>query len=332
MSNLAVVVIGGSAGGIGAASTLLGGLPTEFAACVVVALHTSPKPDSTLADVLQRASALPVGYGHDGDRLTAGRVFIAPPDRHLLIHDGELVLSRGPRVNRVRPAVDPLFRSAARWWAARVVGVVLSGSLDDGAAGLAAIVRRGGRALVQERAPFEGMPAAATAAVPSALRVPVDELGPALVKLVGALPEDDQRDDRVDDDLLVETDLAETDDGHATRVIGQASAVACPDCRGGMAYVSTAGTGYYRCHVGHAFSPETLLEAQADNVEAALWTAVSILEEKAAVHERLAARHATDSARQGVHHAAERRTRAAATAVRRLLGPASVADEVQAVN
>src|SRR5262245_42456273 len=139
-----VIVIGGSAGAIGPLTTLLGGLPRDLNASVVVVLHRPAASSDGLRAVLERASALPVRTVVDGDRLTAGVIHLAPADHHVVIHRDYLMLVHGAKVNRVRPAADPLFRSAARWFGGRAIGIVLSGSLDDGSVGLATIEAVGG--------------------------------------------------------------------------------------------------------------------------------------------------------------------------------------------
>jgi two-component system, chemotaxis family, protein-glutamate methylesterase/glutaminase len=289
--NRDLVVIGGSAGGLDALCPLIAGLPGNLPAAVLVVLHMPAQADSALATIINRCGPLPAVPASSGEPLRPGRIHVAVPDRHLLVHDQTILLSRAPKQNRARPAIDALFRSAARWRGRRTVGVVLSGSLDDGAAGLAAIDSAGGACVVQHPADalVASMPTAALTVVPTAGVFPVAELGTAVAALtserLGTLPP------LVDETLIRETDMAETDqatpDGPR---LGEPAAVSCPDCTGGMNRVESAGAVYYRCHVGHVWSPMTLLEAQREVVERSLWTAVSILEEQATIHQTLAER------------------------------------------
>jgi two-component system chemotaxis response regulator CheB len=284
-----LVVAGASAGGVEALSAFAAGLPADLPAAVMVVLHLSPTEPTALAEILDRAGPLPAAPARDGEPLTPGRIHVAVPDRHLLVKHDHVRLSRAPRQNGMRPSVDALFRSAARWRGPRTVGVVFSGALDDGAAGLAAIAASGGSAVVQDPATalLRGMPRAALAVVPGACVVPpalcareVVELVRTPVVLGGAAP---------DRDLIWETEMAESDRPHTGRETpGRPAPMSCPDCSGGMNVAETGGAPHYICHVGHIWSPQSLLSAQREKIEESLWTAVSILEEQAAVHRALA--------------------------------------------
>ncbi|BEL05577.1 chemotaxis protein CheB [Actinoplanes sichuanensis] len=285
MTRRDVVVIGGSAGSHKPLAQTLARLPSDLPAVVLVVLHVAPGARSTLADSLARSCALPVLPAVDGTRLEPGRVHVAVPDRHLLVDDDVIRLSDGPRQNRVRPAVDALFRSAARWCGPRLVGVILSGSLDDGAAGLAAITATGGIALVQDptEARFPGMPTAALRVVPDAATLPAIDLADAIVEVAGkpitagAGPPTP---------LVWETDMlaygtSNTPDRGPPVVLG------CPECSGGMYAVRTGRAAHYVCHVGHSYSPQSLSAVRDDSIEAAVWTAVSALQEKVMILEEL---------------------------------------------
>jgi two-component system chemotaxis response regulator CheB len=315
-----VVVIGASAGGLRALQQLIVRLPGDLAAGVLVVVHLAPTAPSRLADILAKAGPLPAVAAVDGAPMTLGCVHTAVPDRHLLIGENDLVrLSRGPRENRVRPAVDSLFRSAARWCGPRVIGVVLSGTLDDGAAGLAAIAQHGGVALVQrpEDAKFGGMPRAALTAVPEAIEAPAAQLARLITDLVGRpVPEDDGPGEA----LIWETDMAEHAYSGAAQP-GRPAGLGCPECSGGMNVVRTGNALHYACHAGHTYSPQTLLAARDEGIEAALWTALSALQEKSMVLRELAGRaHAAgDQEQHDRHHAAATEADRAAALLRRKL-------------
>jgi two-component system, chemotaxis family, protein-glutamate methylesterase/glutaminase len=185
-----VVVLGGSAGGLGVVRAVLAALPAELDAAVLVTMHTTDRPTNNLAAVLDRAGPLPAGPAEDGAVLRAGRVLVAPSDRHLVVRGGLVALSAGPPVNRHRPAVDVLFAGAARSHGRRAVAAVLSGMLDDGAVGAALVHRAGGVVVVQDPddAAFDAMPRAALRAVPGARTATADTLGPVLARLVADLP------------------------------------------------------------------------------------------------------------------------------------------------
>jgi two-component system chemotaxis response regulator CheB len=255
---------------------------------VLVVLHIAPSSPSALPAILRRTSRLPAEHAFDGARLEPGRVYVAPPDRHMVVRDGYVTLPRGPKENGHRPAVDPLFRSAARWYGPAVIGVVLSGTLDDGAAGLAAIKARGGRALVQDPddALYDGMPLAALRAVVPDAVVPLAEMAALLVAWAN---EDPPSAGPVDEELQIETDVAELEEtAHAEQDRpGSPAGFSCPDCGGAMFEIDS-DTLRFRCRVGHAWSPASLMVEQVEGAEAALWTAIRHLEERAALHRRLA--------------------------------------------
>lgn len=300
-----IVVVGASAGGVQALTTLVAGLPPDFPAAIFVVLHVPPYAESRLPEILGWSTPLPTAHAVDGEAIVGGRIYVAPPDRHLLIHPGRVELGRGPRENRSRPAVDALFRTAARAYGPRVIGVILSGALYDGSAGLLAVTSQGGLAIVQdpEQAAVDGMPRSAMRLTAVDHVVPTEAMGPLLDLLVrepapassrhtnGARP-------MTDHDAHRTTDSEE----HMTAVIGgtidlQADGVradevtifTCPDC-GGTLFQEGAPVTRFRCHVGHAYAPEVLLGAKTDEVEEALWRCVRILTEKATLSRQVARR------------------------------------------
>jgi two-component system chemotaxis response regulator CheB len=297
-----VVVVGGSAGGLAALQKVVARMPVDLPASVLVVMHLTPTAPSRLADLLDKTGPLPAQPAVAGEHLRPGRIYTAVPDRHLLVSAGGTVqLSLGPRENRVRPAVDALFRSAARWCGPRAIGVVLSGALDDGAAGLAAIQQRGGLPLVQrpDDARFEGMPSAALQAVPGATAATAAGLGRLIAEAAGAPAASASPDD---EGLIWETDVTEHGRSQLPHP-GQPAGLACPECGGGLFSVRTGNALHYVCHTGHSYSPQTLIAARDVDLEAALWTAVSALQEKVVVLRQLA-RLAGGEAGASRHHAA----------------------------
>src|SRR5581483_492929 len=180
-----IVGIGTSSGGIEALRVLLAALPADFPAPICIVIHTSTESPGIVPGILSRITPLPVRYAADGDALRAGHVYVAPPDRHLLVEPGRARVTKGPRENRFRPAIDPLFRSAAQVFGPGAIGVVLTGSLDDGTSGLDVIKRLGGTAVVQdpEDALYPSMPQSAIAHVAVDYVVPLAQLAPLLVGL-----------------------------------------------------------------------------------------------------------------------------------------------------
>jgi two-component system, chemotaxis family, protein-glutamate methylesterase/glutaminase len=282
-----VVVVGASAGGVEALRTLVAALPPDLPAAVLVVLHIPRGAPSALPAILDRAGPLPARRVIDGERLVYGRVYVAPADHHLLLVDGRIRLSRGPTENGHRPAVDPLFRSAARAYGPRVVGVVLSGSRDDGAAGAAAVAGQGGVVVVQDPAEalHPSMPEAVMRHTTVDHVLPAAKIGPLLAELSGRTV---TATDPVDDGLLnAEVEMAETMPVTTDQLGAPPSGFACPSCGGALFEIEKRPLPRFRCRVGHAWSPESLLAEQGEAVERALWVALRALEEKAALGSRL---------------------------------------------
>jgi two-component system chemotaxis response regulator CheB len=287
MDAVAIDAVGGSAGGVEAAVELVAGLTADTPACVLVTVHIPAEVRSRLPQILSRAGPLPAEHAVDRASIRPGLVLVAPPDRHLLLADGQVRLSSGPRMNRHRPSIDAMFASFARRAGRRSVAAILSGSLDDGAVGAALVARRGGRILVQDpcTAAFPSMPRAALAAVPGADVVASRDLGPTVSKLLTRLP------DQVELHMPHEHEISmpDTDDtGFLNFDESRLTRLACPDCGGSLAEGEVGGTAYFRCHVGHQFSPQALEAAQRDGAEDKLWAAVAALEEHAVMARRLA--------------------------------------------
>jgi two-component system, chemotaxis family, protein-glutamate methylesterase/glutaminase len=288
----AVIAIGASAGGVEALQIVVRGLPPDLDAAVFVVLHVPPYAKSRLPEILNRIGGLPAGSAEDGEPIAPGRIYVAPPDRHLLVRSGRIELSKGPRENHSRPAIDPLFRAVARAYGSRAIGVILSGALYDGSAGLLAIKAHGGVAVVQDpaEAMVAGMPSSALRLVEVDHVAAAAEIGPLLSRLVaavearkdGVMNAGDEPIDRVIDKVIAKQALDDRPD--------DSTIYTCPDC-GGVMFQSGEGASLsFACHVGHAYAPELLLGQKAEELEAALWTCVRMLTEKATLTRQVAAR------------------------------------------
>ncbi len=267
-----VVVIGASAGGVETLRRVVQDLPSDLAATICVVLHLAPGSPSALASILRRAGSLPCHTAVDGQELRIGEILVAPPDRHLAITDSRVALTVEPRENGHRPSVDVLFRSAAAAENGHVIGVVLSGTRDDGTAGLAVIKSRGGVAIVQDPddALYPGMPASAIAHVAVDHVVPSAKLAETIVAMVN--------DPGSDPPPAPE----------AGPLPGPAFVTSCPECGGVLSEERMANVTQWRCKVGHRYSQESLASAQAEQVEAAMWAAIRALEDRQALLGRIA--------------------------------------------
>jgi two-component system chemotaxis response regulator CheB len=285
-----IVVVGASAGGVEALADLARSLPADLPAAVFVVLHVPATATSMLPSILSRHGPLPAAHVNDGEPIEPGRIYVAPPDHHLLVRAGHVHLSRGPRENGHRPAVDPLFRSAAGEYATRVIGVVLSGALDDGTAGLLAIKSRGGVAVVQDPDDclYPGMAASALEHVQVDHVVPAASMGKLLARLATEPAAEPPGPAPAEMKLEVEVEGFSVEALEEGRHPGQPSGFSCPDCNGVLWEIQDGGMQRYRCRVGHAWSPESLLTQQSEALEAALWVALRSLEERAALARRLA--------------------------------------------
>lgn len=293
-----LVVVGASAGGVEALRAFVAALPADLPAAVLVVLHVPANGGSALANVLSRSCALPVAPAVQDQELLRGTVTVAVPDRHLLVAGDRLVLSRGPRENGHRPAVDPLFRSAAQVAGPRTVAVVLSGTLDDGAAGALAVERHGGVVVVQDPAEalYDGMPRAALQATAAARTATAAGLGALVAELAGqpvAEPADPATTTGLEPDRMrLETAMAAFDAealGSPDRP-GDPAGLTCPDCAGPLFSIPEETLQRYRCRVGHAWTAQSLAAEQSSAVEGALWMALRSLEEKADLARTMAVR------------------------------------------
>lgn len=286
-----IIVIGASMGGLEALQALLPGLAPDTSAALCVVWHMSPESLGLLPDLLRPVSPLPIANAQDGESMQPGRIYVAPPDHHLLIEPGYLRLTRGPKENRFRPAVDPLFRSAATAYGPRVVGVVLSGALDDGTAGLWAIKDRGGVAVVQD--PLDAiqpsMPRSALQHVAVDHRASARALGPLLSDLAW-MPVEEQGAVPMSDHLNIETRIAMEDNALDAGVmqLGQLSPFTCPACHGVLLQITDGTVLRFRCHTGHAYSVQSLFAEVVESIEESLWSAIRAIEERVLLLEHVA--------------------------------------------
>lgn len=292
MANRNLVVVGASAGGVEALQRVISGLSVTLRACVLVVLHTSADSGRLLPRIFQRCSRMPVMEAQDAVPLENGRIYVAQPDLHLLVEDGLIRVIPGPRENRHRPAIDPLFRSAATSHGRRTIGVVLTGMLDDGTSGLMLLRARGGAAIVQEpsTAMFPSMPEHALAQVPDAHVVPLEKIAACITRLTEEeLPDNSEKLENNGGgsprDAAKMVEGMEEENNSAVN-----SGFSCPECGGVLREVDDNGFLRFRCRVGHAYTARVLAAEQWIGIDTALWSALRALEESAALHRRLAER------------------------------------------
>lgn len=286
-----IITIGSSTGGIDALKRLARSLPGDLPAAVLVVQHVAPQAPNHLPEILSRAGALPALHPRDGQDIQPGHIYVAPPNLHLLIERGYVRVIRGPRENLARPAIDPLFRSAARAYGPRVVGVILTGALDDGTAGLLAIKRRGGIAIVQDPkdALVPSMPESALEYVSVDHCLPLSDIPGLLVRLAHEAAEREET-FPVPRDMEIESRLSALDSRTlaSNERPGVPSSLTCPECKGPLWEMHDGDLMRFRCRQGHAYSSESMMEGQMDGVEDALWTAINVLDENTQMIRRLA--------------------------------------------
>jgi two-component system chemotaxis response regulator CheB len=277
-----VIVIGASAGGIDALKVLARGFPADLPASVFVVVHTSAEAPGLLPDILLRGGKLHATNAKDRERIRPGTIYVAPPDRHLLIEPNIVRVTRGPKENRFRPAIDPLFRSAAQTYGPRVVGVILTGYLDDGTAGLWTVKQLGGTTVVQDPTdalvPF--MPLNALTHVDVDYRLPLTEIAPLLVRLATE-PAEEQGVYQVPKEVEIEVNIAKEQKAIDAGVLqlGEPSNYACPECHGVLLQLKEGNLFRFRCHTGHAYSIESLLTDITEKMDDAVWNSIRAFEE-----------------------------------------------------
>jgi len=288
-----IIVIGCSVGGVEALQAIAAGLPRDFPAAIFAVLHLAPQTHSVLPEILNRAGPLPAKHPTDGEQIRVGHIYVAPPDRHLIIEDGKVVLSRGPKENRHRPSLDPLFRSAARAYGRQVIGIVLTGSLDDGTVGLQTIKRAGGIAIVQdpEDAFCPDMPRSAMEHVKTDYVVALAQMPALLTELVAQQVASGSgngagKEKQIKKEVkYAEADMAAIEDDSRP---GDPSQFACPECGGVLWELEEEGLQRFRCRVGHAYTAQSLDAEQRETIEGALWAAIRGLEESASLARQMA--------------------------------------------
>ena len=300
-----VVVIGGSAGSVEALTRIVAALPADLAAAVLVVVHFPPQATSVLPQILSRAGRLRAAHAIDGEPLQRGRIYVGPPDWHLCVEGEAVRLTQSARENGVRPCIDVLFRSAAASLGPRVIAVVLSGTLDDGTGGSLAVHARGGLVIVQDPADslFPGMPESVIRNDTPDHVLPLDEIAPTLARLVREPAIGQPRADRPGGGWWRGASQPRvTAMEKATELTGPPSTFMCPECSGALWELRDGAHLRFQCHVGHAYSVESMYSEQANDLEHALWVALRALKDRAALSRVLAER----SAGRGQHALASR--------------------------
>lgn len=288
MANRDVLTVGTSAGGVEALLFLAKRLPRELPAAVLVTIHLPPQMRSALDELLTRAGALPASFANEGDRVKKGHIYIAPPDRHLLLEGDRLALGVGPRENNARPAIDPMLRSTATCCGFRAIGVVLTGSLGDGASGLWALHQCGGLTVAQDPkdAAYAEMPLTALNRAAPDHVVRLADM-PALLNSLAHQPAGEPT--PVPRNTRYEVEIARSGRSSMNEMdgLGRRSVLSCPDCGGVMWEIDEGDVVRYRCHVGHTYAAELMSVAMDDNLRRALATALRALEEREALARKL---------------------------------------------
>jgi len=277
-----IVVVGTSAGGMDALSRLVSQFPVDFPAAVFIVQHmAADNSGDGLVNTLAKKGMLACNLAENGEAIEAGRIYVAPPDHHMLLEKGKILVTKGARENRSRPAIDPLFRSAAVTYGTRVIGVLLTGYLDDGTSGLIAIKRCGGTCVVQDPddAAYPDMPRNALNNLDADHCLPLAAMGELLLELVRKEP---LAQVEIPKDIVVEANIAKRvlSDLNSVEAVGDQVPFNCPACGGVLWQVALGKHIRYRCHTGHAFTSSVLLAEQSKKIEETLWAALRMFEER----------------------------------------------------
>jgi two-component system chemotaxis response regulator CheB len=287
-----IIVLGGSAGSLEPLKILVGMLPAELNAAVFVTVHVSNEFPSALPQLMRSVGALPAFHPKDKEPIRTGSIYIAPPDFHLLLEPGRVRITRGPRENRHRPAIDPMFRTAARAYGSRVVGVILSGQLDDGAAGLLAVKMAGGLTIGQDPAEATSpeMPSRAIQYAEADHVLPAREIALLLTHVVELSPPGSRPSSESAGFVMDDSELEKPISAGGEKSNGRPSGFSCPECHGVLWELEEGELLRFRCRVGHAYTAEALRTSLSESTEEALWASLRVLEEKAALLRRMGQR------------------------------------------
>ena len=289
------IVIGASAGGLEPLRDVVAQLPADLPAPVFVVMHLPPNHKSYLPEILSKTGPLPALHPTDNTKIEAGFIYVAPPDHHLLIDDGFVAVKRGPKENGFRPSIDALFRSAAYTYGAGAIGVVLSGALHDGTSGLWSIKRLGGIAIVQQpdQARYPSMPRSALEYVDADYKTQSNEIGPLLARLTQTQRMQEKRvGSHLDEDvrrLAIETQVAAGVNLPEKTILelGPATQFTCPECKGSLVKITEGGLFRFRCHTGHGFSADALLDGLMETINEQLWQTIRGFQEASMLLEHI---------------------------------------------
>lgn len=279
-----IIVIGASAGGVNALIEFVKSLPENFDASIFIVLHLHPSTPSSLPQILNRFGHVNAGHAEDGEKIKARRIYVAPPDHHLLIENDRILVRKGPKENRFRPSVDVLFRSAAYNYGPRVIGIVLSGMLNDGTSGMWSVKHMGGLCIIQDpdEALYESMPENVLREVDVDYSLSVSQMGTLLQELIHEnAPKMHEITPEQMELMKMEVVIASNDNAFEMGILnkGELTPFTCPECHGTLISLKEGTTVRFRCHTGHAFTTSTLLSGVTQSIEEQLWGAMRTLEE-----------------------------------------------------
>lgn len=284
MAKRDIIVIGASAGGVFALKQIVAALPADFEASIFVVLHIAPYSPSYLPGILTATSRLKAVHPTDGEIVKPGHIYVAPPDHHMLVEHDQVIVKRGPKENRFRPSIDALFRSAAYTYGPRVIGVILTGMLDDGTSGMWSVKRLGGISIVQEpfEAAYPSMPENVLTHVDVDYRLPIEDITPLLCALIReSVPDSPTLAPDELERLETEVNIAAQDIAFDMGILdmGELTPLTCPECNGALISIKEGKLIRYRCHTGHAYTASSLLAETTKVVEESFWKAIRSLEE-----------------------------------------------------